>query len=133
MNKIQEFVQFKCVMAAHPKCKTLEKALEKDFLNSEFYSNCINFMDFEEDDFVLSDWYKGEPCTLSRVLHTFNSFKPFGILISNKGSFLSLRTPDLEYLGIKWKFLKEDGSDALFTDQTEETQLSIAKLLGYEE
>ena len=43
------------------------------------------------------------------------------------------RTNTADGIDFKWKFLNKNESEATFQDQTEETQLAIAKLLGYEE
>lgn len=47
-------------------------------------------------------------------------------------SVYAFRVTDRESIVFHWKLLKENGEQALFKDQSPETQIAIAKLLGWE-
>ncbi len=86
-----------------------------------------------------------ELLTLARILNTFNcQWKDYNdhIAIDHKGDIYDASRfeycKDLEqteadlHKECQWKFLNKDGSEVTFQDQTEETQIAIAKLLGWE-
>ena len=125
IKEIQEFVREKVVMAAHPKCKTYEEALESDFYSDEHYNGKrIGDWDYNKYDFL------GLPLTLSRVLNALK-VKPSKIYDSE---FLEkIVENSWKYVFRVWKLLTKDGSKVVLEDQLHETQFEIAKKLGYEE
>lgn len=79
----------------------------------------------------------GLPLTLSRVLNALVRMQPYCVncLIQGKLALISpvydgfdLHTSQC----IEYKVLNDDGTDILFEDQSEVTQIEIAKLLGWE-
>lgn len=144
MTPLQQFVQEKTIMAAHPECETLLDAKRKELIagcviapfglqeenwlkvfNNEgkFYGGGgFNGEDYDEDEIINANEIDltenqiiGLPCTLARVLNA-----------------LSYSQEDhMGFIREFWVYLNKDGTDALFEDQSEECQMSIAKLLGY--
>jgi hypothetical protein len=123
MNKIQEFVQRRCVMAAHPECETYEEALDRDWVKN--YESLKRLVRPEYNGGIAPDYYKGLPCTLNRIL---NAFYQDSLAMSVDGHDFIPRI--LSILEI-FKYLKQNGDSALFDDQTPGIQIKIAQLLGY--
>lgn len=73
-----------------------------------------------------------EKVPLSYIMFAFfrkNPGQPLRIDSSSPAGFGNLSHPKSDCA--TWIFLKEDGSEAFFEDQPQETQIAIAKLLGY--
>ncbi len=83
-----------------------------------------------------NDVIMGQSITLSRVLNAIAKIheKDYHKMIFQNNQLLYVPSYDFseKEACFKWKFLNKDGSEAIFQDQTPETQLAIAKLLGYE-
>ena len=169
MNKLQQFVQDKCIMAVHSECETLDEAKGKEFgmfckikvfenLDSKNYE-IVQFLQInkfsedklmdiaiviDENNRVCMQYYipkkyikktkrniVGLPCTLARIMTAIDRWGNYGVIA---GMFSRIHRKKFTYdMLCPWKFIKDDGTDALFEDQTEETQLEIAKRLGWKE
>ncbi len=159
LKEIQEFVRKKVVMACHSECSTYKEALEVElgfgcrvkFPNvEEVYLMLDNKFSvgnthlFAREDFDRTQDYCaftrdfkiiGQPLTLTRILNAINQIhgKDYHKMLFQDNSLLYI--PSYKYseaeASFKWKFLNKDRSEALFQDQTEGTQISVARLLGY--
>jgi len=134
-------VQDKLIKAAQPKDKTLDQ--KKKFVpgcivihhSTKRMHTAYSWNDCDDSFFLLEDgcWYGAEdfkiiglPPTLSRVLHAFSKKD---IRFSVSDNFINIY--EIGY-GVDWKFLNEDGTDATYFDQSEQTKKAIAMLLGWE-
>lgn len=78
----------------------------------------------------------GQPCTLSRIMNALDQtgvdLEYYDIGFGN-GFFCISKTTDCydTDINIDFTLKNKDGTDALFEDQTEETQQEIAKILNY--
>jgi len=81
------------------------------------------------------DKYKiiGQPLTLSRIFNVFvfDDSLQFDIG-TGKGYFIEWKSGDHSTTSYEWQFLNKNGSEATFQEQTQETQIAIAKLLGWQ-
>ena len=147
LKEIQEFIRKKVIMAAHPECKTYEKALKKELYNDCLISNntyegqelfykivaqrlgnkmylvkaegcCLIF---EKSLDKINEYYKiiGQPLTLDKILR---------VVIQGERS-LATSVADLKAIVdiiYNWDYKLETHKQ-----QSEEIQLAIAKLFGY--
>lgn len=108
IKEIQEFVRKKIIVAAH-------------FRSTSYITitlpRVLNALDKSENGTDL-------------ILNTSGRFYENG-LVKNCDSVDAWWCAE-EYFP-EWQLLNKDGSEAIFQDQTEETQIAIAKLLGWED
>lgn len=159
-KEIQEFVRKKCIESAHPEAKSYTEALQeelgfgckikakigdmpyiiygRDNFTREYLVaiECdLGSYSYEVTNSCLPDKHYeiiGQPITLSRILNAIDPYGNYG-LIAGHITKINRKNATYKFLGIKWKYLNQDGSEATFQDQTPETQKAIAKLLGWEE
>ena len=116
IKEIQEFVRRKVIMACHSDCKTYEEALEKEI-------NKAKWSQEEHKDILESAVFNYLfKLTLTNILIALTS----KIMIHSNIFKGSLGFTG-EFGVVYWDLTKK-----LFQDQTEETQIAIAKLLGWE-
>lgn len=145
MNKLQQYVQSRCVIAAHPG-KTLEEAFELEFMkgcvlehkNKKEEIICCFEGRCTSDSFANArvqdlGGYKiiGLPVTLPRILVSLGTDYAYidGEIVKKYAS--GLKEVKIDKWVCKYNLKNEDGTDCLFHQQNEDTQLEIAKLLGY--
>jgi hypothetical protein len=141
MTTIEMAKQF-FISKAHPECKTYAEALKAEltegcfvlmeghpykigdsycdmtyshvFLDQVYFSCEETLNNFSIDEII------GHPITLNRVLNALD-----------KKCYQEILNKCYQEILNVWMFLKEDGSDCLFDDQTPETQSLIANSLGH--
>jgi len=153
IKKIQDFNCEKIIMACNPKAKSYEEALEVE-LNSPYVDCCVmiknnrfpslstevvhfindidkTFVNIRGEKYKLSSIKKirGKPLTLDRVLIALEAKGMF--YISVNGHLIKRVRDCFNYFDYKDLNVKWDLTKPTLEEQTEETQLAIAKLLGF--
>lgn len=152
MNKTQEFVQNKCIMSAHPECKSLEAALKKELhfgcdIFDKLHNKKAKLLYVLRNDhlevfdgvynYSLVEWeYKimGMPCTLPRILNALQKNydeQDSGYKVGFwDGYVIEYLDRDYKSSICKWEVLNSTGCEVLFKNQTKETRQAIANLLN---
>lgn len=132
-NKIKEIQEFVSKGIMIPLLES-----KKGLSNFEEWQEIVKFYFTEKIDQKRVDLLASEidlinnksNLTLARILNAITEIDDFQLFGIPKNGFITVKQGiDTVFI---WQLLNKDGSEATFQDQSEKTQVCVAKLLGYE-
>lgn len=155
IEKRTQFIEEKAIMAAHPECKTLEEAKQRDLktgcyiLDSENIPWLIGLTAPGGQYWIMSE-EKDDHAGVMRLDHRRTDFKILGLATTLDRVLNALQKIDSNYCFVKmyitklmefdetnficdWKLLNKNGTSATINDQSDDTIIAISELLGCKE